>query len=710
VTIERVRKRDGRIETFDAEKIALAIRGAMRELGREDAARARRLAEHVVGLLKASAAVPIEQAAAPQTPTVEQVQDLVERVIVEDKDPELARAYILHRFRHAALRSAKTAFGVRDDLKLSLNAIRVLEKRYLRKNAEGEVVETPAEMFRRVAEAVAAVDANYEGARAEKESAERFYRMMSSLEFLPNSPTLMNAGTPLGQLSACFVLPVEDSMDGIFSALRRMAFIHQSGGGTGFSFSRLRPRGDVVNSTGGVASGPISFIEIFDKATEVIKQGGRRRGANMAILNVDHPDAVEFILCKTRTGFLQNFNISVAVSDRFMGAVENGGEHAFINPRTGRVTERRPARDVFGLICSAAWQCGDPGLIFLDEVNRHNPLAEVGRIEATNPCGEQPLLPNESCNLGSINLTRFVAGAAPDYDRLGRAVEDAVHFLDNVLDANRYPLPEIEEASRNSRKIGLGIMGFADMLYLLEIPYSSEWALALAQEIAGFITERGRAASARFGESRGSFPLFERSTWRASGLKALRNATITTVAPTGTIGLIAGVSSGIEPVFALRYWRTMAEGATLFETHPEFSRRARALGMDLEALFAGPAGRGSVQSCDELPEDLRRVFVVARDIRPEWHVRMQAAFQKHTDAGVSKTVNLPRTATVEDVRQAFLLAHRLRCKGITVYREGSHEEEVLQTESPVSTLNRVPHLASDSCDPREDGRCRRCPG
>ena len=708
--VEQIRKRDGRVAPFDAQKIAGAILGAMRELGRENQERATHLSEQVVALLEEAAA---RASSAPGRvagiPTVEQAQDLVERVLIEDGDPMLAKAYILHRFRHASLRKAKTAFGVRDDLKLSLNAIRVLERRYLRKDDQGRIVESPSEMFRRVADAIAAVDANYEGAIHARESAERFYRMMSSLEFLPNSPTLMNAGTDLGQLSACFVLPVADSMNGIFSALRSMAFIHQSGGGTGFSFSRLRPRGDVVRSTGGVASGPISFIEVFDKATEVIKQGGRRRGANMAILDVNHPDVMEFILCKTRPGFLENFNISVAVDDRFMEAVVAGREHVFINPRSGRETGRKPARDVFDLICSAAWQCGDPGLVFMDEVNRHNPLIEVAPIEATNPCGEQPLLPNESCNLGSVNLTRFIRAGGIDFGRLGLIVEQAAHFLDNVIDANRYPLPEIDHASRSSRKIGLGVMGFADALYTLGIPYNSEEALALAGEIAQFIAERGREVSRKLGESRGSFPLFDKSTWAANGFDALRNATVTTVAPTGTIGLIAGASSGIEPVFALRYWRTMAEGTTLFETHPEFERRARDLGLDTEALFEENAQQGSIQSCGALPEELRRVFVVARDISPEWHVRMQAAFQAHTDAGVSKTVNLAHTATVDNVRKAFLLAHELHCKGITVYRAGSRDHDVLQTAAPGSALSRLPHMAPDSCDPDAGIACRRCP-
>ena len=702
MAIKEIRKRDGRTEPFDVDRIVRAILGAMRELDRADEERAKRMAGRVMDLL--------EWDLRGQVPSVEQVQDRVERVLVEDKDPELAKAYILHRFRHAALREVKSVFGVKDDIKLSLNAIRVLERRHLRKNEHGQVIETPSEMFHRVAKATAAVDENYEGAAAAEESTERFYRLMSSLDFLPNSPTLMNAGTKLGQLSACFVLPVEDSMAGIFSALRNMAFIHQSGGGTGFSFSQLRPHGDVVRSTGGIASGPLSFIEVFDKATDVIKQGGRRRGANMAILSVDHADAIPFILAKTRTDLLQNFNLSLTLTDRFMQAAESGADHAFVNPRTGKVAERRPAREVLELICSAAWQCGDPGVIFIDEVNRHNPLIDIAPIEATNPCGEQPLLPFESCNLGSINLTRFVKDGRLDFDRLGETVAAAVHFLDNVIDANNYPIPEIEQASRNSRKIGLGIMGFSDALYAMNVAYDSEGAAQLAEEIMRFITERARAESVRLGERRGSFPLFERSTWKKEGFASLRNATVTTIAPTGTIGLIAGASSGIEPVFALRYWRNMAEGAALFETHPELARRAAQQHIDLDTLFAGCGREGSIRTCKELPEALRQVLVVARDISPEWHVRIQAAFQKHTDNGVSKTVNLPRTATVADVRNAYLLAYKLGCKGITVYREGSKLGEVLSTNSAASGALQIPHLNAETCDPRESGSCRRCPG
>ena len=701
MVIERIRKRDGRVEAFDAGKIESAILAAMRALGGADAVHAKALTDRVLQRLDG-----IES----DMPRVEQVQDVVEHVLIEDGDPQLAKAYILYRFRHATLREAKSAIGVQDDLKLSLNAIRILQRRYLRRGEDGRIIETPAQMFRRVADAIAAVDERYEGTGAVGGTADRFYEMMSSLEFLPNSPTLMNAGTPLGQLSACFVLPVTDSMDGIFTAVKNMAFIHQSGGGTGFNFSNLRPRGSMVKSTSGVASGPVSFIEVFDKATDVIKQGGRRRGANMAILNVDHADLMEFVMSKTRPAYLQNFNISVAVTDRFMAAVGAGDEHEFLSPHNGEVVDRRSARDVFDMICSAAWQCGDPGLVFIDEINRHNPLIDVAPIEATNPCGEQPLLPYESCNLGSINLARFVGHGRIHYDRLGRTVADAVHFLDNVIDANRYPIPEIAEATLASRKIGLGIMGFSDTLYRLGIAYDADEASTLAEEVMRFVQERGREESVRLGEARGAFPLFEKSAWPGRGLRTLRNATVTTIAPTGTIGLLASASSGIEPVFALRYWRQMAEGTTLFETHEEFARRAEACGADLDAIFGGCGRDGSIRTCKDLPEELRRVFVVAHDIAPEWHVRMQAAFQKHADNGVSKTINLPRDATVESVRRAYLLAWKLKCKGITVYREGSRPEDALHAGGPAAPLNAIPHLAGDSCDPHDAGNCRRCPG
>jgi len=558
-------------------------------------------------------------------------------------------------------------------------------------------------MFQRVADAVAAPDAGY--GMDEAESAERFFGLMSRLEFLPNSPTLMNAGTEVGQLSACFVLPVGDSLPEIFDALKDAALIHQSGGGTGFNFSRLRPRGARVVKTGGTASGPVSFIEIFDKTTDVIKQAGRRRGANMAILDVTHPDIAEFVLAKESLDRLTNFNISVGVTDAFMQAVREGEEYDLIDPRTGRPGGRRSAAEVFELICSAAWHCGDPGLVFLDAINRGNPTPALGRIESTNPCGEQPLLAYESCNLGSINLVAFLRDGEIDYERLGRAVETSVHFLDNVIDANHYPIDAIRESTLRTRKIGLGVMGFADVLYRLNIPYDSEAGLETGQRIMRFVTERARMASAALGERRGSFPAFGDSVWPGRGFRALRNATVTTLAPTGTIGLIAGVSSGIEPVFALRYWRQMAEGVTLVETHPELAARARLGGLSEEEMLAACDAEGSVQRCAALPDDDRRVLVVARDITAEWHVRMQAAFQRHTDNGVSKTINLPREATVETVRHAYLLAHELGCKGITVYREGCRACDLLHAGAAEGGL---PSIADEACEAPAVARCR-CP-
>ncbi|MBI5253276.1 MAG: adenosylcobalamin-dependent ribonucleoside-diphosphate reductase [Euryarchaeota archaeon] len=542
-------------------------------------------------------------------------------------------------------------------MKLGVNAARVLERRYLLKNERGEIIETPAQMFRRVARAIAAVDTIYgENAKTEEE----FYSMLANLEFLPNSPTLMNAGTELGQLAACFVLPVEDSMKSIFEALKSMALIHQSGGGTGFSFSKLRPKGDIVKSTKGVASGPVSFMRIFDIATEVIKQGGRRRGANMGILWVDHPDITEFITAKEKEGFLANFNISVGITDNFMDAVEKNEDWELINPRTGKPEKRFKAKDIFDLIVTMAWRTGDPGLIFLDEINRHNPTPKLGEIESTNPCGEVPLLPHESCNLGSINLSKMVSNTEIDWEKLRSITRTAVHFMDNVIDANKYPLPEIEKATKANRKIGLGVMGFADMLLKLEMPYDSNEALAVAEKVMKFVQEEAKKKSMEIAQERGSFP----------------NATVTSVAPTGTISIIASTSSGIEPLFAISFMRNVM-GTQLLEVNPIFESVAKEKGFHSTDLMIEIAKRGSIQGMKEIPEDVRRVFVTALDISPEWHVKMQAAFQKYVDNAVAKTVNLPHSATMEDVRRIFLLAYKLKCKGTTIYRYGSKSEQVL---------------------------------
>ncbi|MEM4699901.1 MAG: vitamin B12-dependent ribonucleotide reductase [Candidatus Nezhaarchaeales archaeon] len=667
--VSQIRKRDGRIEEFRPAKISSAILKAFNATGEGGPEEAERLAKRVVEIVEARFGEGV--------PSVEDVQDVVEEVLIRAGYARTAKAYILYRQKRAEVRGVKEVYGVRDDLKLSVNAVRVLERRYLLKDREGRVVETTSQLFWRVARAIAAVDELYGASRDEVARSEvEFYRMMAGLEFLPNSPTLMNAGTSMGQLSACFVIPVEDSIEGIFDALKLMAIIHKSGGGTGFSFSRLRPRGDVVASTMGVASGPVSFMRIFDVATEVIKQGGKRRGANMGVLHVSHPDILDFINAKATPGPFANFNLSVAVTDEFMEAVKEGSEYPLINPRTGEVVKRLPARDVFELMALNAWRTGDPGLLFIDEINRHNPTPKLGRIEATNPCGEVPLLPYESCNLGSVNLSKMVRRGEVDWDRLGEVVEKAIHFLDNVIDANRYPAPEIERMTKLNRKVGLGVMGFAEMLIQLGVPYDSKEAVRVGEEVMRFISERAREASVKLGRERGSFPSFEESVW-AGKFDALRNATVTSIAPTGTISIIANTSSGIEPLFALAYVRQVLEDVRLIEVNPLFERVARERGFYSQSLMLKVAKQGGLRGVEGVPEDVRRLFVTALEIDPEWHVRVQAAFQKYVDNAVAKTVNLRPEATVEDVRRAFMLAYELKCKGVTVYRYGSKPTQVL---------------------------------
>lgn len=566
-------------------------------------------------------------------------------------------------------------------IELSNNAIEVLNRRYLKSDLEGKVIETPEDMFRRVAHHIALAEENYASADQVEKIEDGFYEMLTSLDFLPNSPTLMNAGRDLGQLAACFVLPISDSLEDIFETIKNAALIHKSGGGSGFSFSRLRPKDSRVGTTGGVASGPVSFMKIFNTATEQVKQGGTRRGANMAILNVDHPDIMEFITCKQGANELNNFNISVGITDKFMEAVEKGESYDLIDPHHGEKVGELAAREVFGAMVKQAWSNGDPGIIFMDRVNRDNVTPDLGQIEATNPCGEQPLLPMEACNLGSINLTRFIKieneRDAIDYDRLGETVRLAVRFLDNAIDMSRYPLDEIDKMVKGNRKIGLGVMGFADLLFRMGVPYNSEMALSVAMEVMKFISEKAEEASIELGRAREEFPNISSSIYKDQTDKTFRNATRTTIAPTGTLSIIADCSSGIEPLFALSFVRRVMDDDKLLEVNPIFEEIAREDGFYSEALMEEVAKQGSIQHIEGIPDEVKKIFVTAHDITPEWHVKMQAAFQKYTDNAVSKTVNLPRESSIEDVAKVYDLAYRLGVKGVTIYRDGSKENQVL---------------------------------
>mgnify|MGYP005776401741 CR=1 FL=1 len=562
---------------------------------------------------------------------------------------------------------------------ITKNAQAVLERRYLIKDENGKPTESVDQLFHRVAEAIAAADSTLDPGADVKATAAEFYEMMTELDFLPNSPTLMNAGRPLGQLSACFVLPVGDSMEEIFDAIKNAALIHKSGGGTGFSFARLRPKGSTVNSTGGVASGPVSFMKVFNAATEAVKQGGTRRGANMGILRVDHPDIMEFITCKNNTKEITNFNISVGITEAFMQAVERGADYDLVDPATKRVTGRLNAKEVFDTIVTSAWQTGEPGIIFLDRLNRDNVVPGCGEIESTNPCGEQPLLPYEACNLGSINLLNHLKkenGAyTVDWDKLAATVRKAVHFLDNVIEVNQYPLPEIDHMTRSTRKIGLGVMGFADMLLYLGVPYNSQEGVELGRRLMAFINTEGHHASELLAQKRGAFPLFSESTFPQD--RPIRNATVTTIAPTGTLSIIAGVSSGVEPVFAYAYIRNVMDNTHLIETNEILKNALVERGLYSEDLMKKIVEHGTLAHVDGIPEDLKRVFVCAHDVSPIWHVKMQAAFQAFTDNAVSKTVNFPNSATKEDVAEVYRLAYELGCKGTTIYRDGSRSEQVL---------------------------------
>ncbi|MFP4466052.1 MAG: vitamin B12-dependent ribonucleotide reductase [Candidatus Goldiibacteriota bacterium] len=587
-------------------------------------------------------------------------------------------------------------------INLTENAFTVLEKRYFIKDKKGNPTEGPEELFRRVASNIADAEKNY-GGDADK-TADDFYELMASFDFLPNSPTLMNAGRDLQQLAACFVLPVDDSIEGIFETIKNAALIHKSGGGTGFSFSKLRPNRDKVKTTNGVSSGPVSFMKVFNSATEAIKQGGTRRGANMGILRVDHPDIREFITCKADDKDINNFNISVALTEDFMEAVKKGGEYEMFNPRNGKSAGFEDAREIFDMITENSWKNGDPGIIFIDRMNKDNPTPRVGEIESTNPCGEQPLLPYEACNLGSINLANMVKkDSGVDYEKISDTVRRAVHFLDNVIDMSKYPLTEITEMVRANRKIGLGVMGWADMLFMLEIPYNSEQAAKLGASVMKFIHSEAEKMSVELAEQRGVFPNFKGSVHEKNG-KKLRNATLTTIAPTGTLSMIAGCSSGVEPVFAVAYTKTVMDNNSFPEVNRYFLKAAKDRGFYSDELMMKIGDQGHLNGIEEIPEDIKKVYVTSHDIEPEWHIKMQAAFQDYTDNAVSKTVNFRNSASKKDVEKVYMLAYESGCKGVTIYRDGSRDVQVLtvSTKNNKKTALKNPDsiLKSDEIEPR----------
>jgi len=559
---------------------------------------------------------------------------------------------------------------------LTPQALKLLQKRYFLKDKNMHTIENFDDLIKRVANNVAKADLLY-GSDVNLTFKE-FFNMMHSLDFLPNSPTLMNAGTPLGQLSACFVIPVEDSLESIFQAIKEMVLLQQSGGGVGFNFSKIRPKGSIVKSTFGVASGPVSFIEAFDASANVIKQGGKRRGANMGILNVNHPDILDFIRAKrNRPDYLSNFNLSVAVTDEFMECVIKDKEYNLINPFNQEIVQKISAKKVFDEIVESAWTCGDPGLIFIDEINRKNPNKNLGKIECTNPCGEVPLFPYESCNLCSINLSNMVENKQINWEKLGKTIDIAIHFLDNVIDINKYPLPQIEKITKANRKVGLGVMGFADMLIKLGIKYNSEEGCLLGEKIMAFIEERSHKMSEQLGKLRGNFPNFEASEWAKKGFQYMRNATTTAIAPTGSISIIAGCSSGIEPLFSVVYQRKMFDEESYIYINPIFEEKAKEEKIYSKKLINEILTKGSLSKIGKIPKEIKELFVTAYEIDPKWHIKMQVAFQKHTDNSVSKTINLPNKASKKDIKEAFLLAYQLKCKGITIYRDKSKNKQVI---------------------------------
>ena len=677
-TTKSIIKRDGRIVDFDLKKIEDAIFQAAESVGGKDRNLAHALALKFLDLL---------QKKFKDKPTVDNVQDLVEKILIEEGHARTAKAFILFRHQKDQERERRALIIGRENedanLEFSNDALKVLERRYLIRNPEGQVIETPKGMLQRVAKNIAAADKIYGAAKEDiKKTEEEFYTIMSNLQFLPNSPTLMNAATITQQLSSCFVLPVEDNISGIFGALKDAALIHQRGSGTGFSFSRLRTKGDFVRSNAGVAAGPVAFMKVYDKALEAIKQGGIRPGANMAVLLVDHPDIIRFIEAKRGTGRLKNFNLSVAVTDRFMKAVEEDREYYLTNPKNKKYIGRLKARDVFAMITQNAWKTGDPGLLFIDEINRRHPGKHLGEIETTNQCGEAPLLPYEGIVLGSLNLNKFIDAEKNDvnWPELEKAVRTAVHFLDNVIDMNSYPTKKIEEETKRTRKFGLGMMGFADLLSKLKIKYDSEPALELADKLMHFIKTNAYQRSSELAEKRGVCPAWKDSDHHKSERK-MRNMTCLSISPTGTISILADASSGCEPFFAISFHKAVLGDTSLVYLNKTFEKIAKERGFYSPELISKIAREGNIQNCKEIPKEVRDIFVTAQDIDPEWHIKMQSTLQKHVDNSISKTINFPRTASIKDVENAYMLAWKGKCKGITIYRDGTYEDQVINIGS-----------------------------
>lgn len=668
MAVTKIRKRDGRIVAFDPEKIFTAISKAAEAVGSYDRETTKPVVAKVINYVE-------QNFSDDNIPTIEDVQDIVERVLIEEGHVKTAKAYIIYREEQAKLRAKKQELvGGFVDKRISINAVKILKEKYLLKNNEGTVIETPQQMFERVAKFIAAEDKEYDR-HAIKQSEAEFYEAMNALDFLPNSPCLMNAGTQVPQVISTFALPVEDSIDGIYDALKIAAKIHKYGSGTGFNFSTLRAKGDVIESTKGRSSGVISFLRLFDMSTSVMKQGGKRRGANMAILRVDHPEILQFITAKEDQTQLSNFNISVGITNTFMDAVQKNKFYDLVDPKTKKPVRQLPAKEVFDLIARQAWKNGEPGVLFLDIINKANPLLD-GRLEATSACAEVPLMDYEACPLGSINLSSMVKNKEIDWEKLKRTIHIAVHFLDNMIDANKYPLKEIERTAKENRKIGLGVMGFADLLFQLSIPYDSNEGVDTAEKIMRFIKVESRKASIALAEERGVFPSFEKSKFAKKGFK-MRNATTTAIAPTGSISIIAGCTSGIEPAFALAYMQRVLETETILQVNKYFEAVAREKQFYSDDLMKRIAQTGSLKWFPEIPADVKRVFVISYDIAARWHVKMQAAFQKYTDNAVSKSVNLKQDTHKEDVMTVYKIAYGLGCKGITVYRDKSREDQVI---------------------------------